>query len=113
MQNEPQILRKLLPVHPNKREDAGAFVLRVDGLVGHTRELTLSDLELLPQQDVTADFSCEEGWTVRALKWWGVTLESLLALAGAESRSPVGPGKRWGVYRSHPAARCSTGTARN
>ncbi len=88
MQNEPQILGKL-PVHPSKREDAGAFVLQVDGLVRQTLELTPSDLEILPQQDVTADFTCEEGWTVQALKWWGVTLESLLALAGAN------PEARW------------------
>lgn len=83
MQNEQQILGKL-PVHPGKPEDAGVFVLRITGLVGRTMELTPSDLAALPQQDVTADFTCEEGWTVPALKWWGVTMESLLELARAD-----------------------------
>ena len=82
MQNKPKILRKL-PVHPSNKADVGVHVLRVNGLVGQTLELTPSDFERLPQRDVTADFTCEEGWTVPAVKWWGVTLESVLALAGA------------------------------
>jgi len=82
MQNEPKILRRL-PVHPSNKVDVSAYVLRVNGLVGQTLELTPSDFEGLPQRDVTADFTCEAGWTVPAVKWWGVALESVLALAGA------------------------------
>ncbi len=82
MQSEPKILGKL-PVHPGNRADERTYVLRVDGLVKQTLALSLSDIEALPQRDLTEDFTCEEGWTVPALEWWGVTLESVLALAGA------------------------------
>lgn len=82
MQSEPNILGKL-PVHPGSRGDVGSYVLLVNGLVAQTLALSLSDIEALPQRDVTEDFTCEEGWTVPALKWRGVTLESVLALAGA------------------------------
>ncbi len=82
MRNEQKVLGRL-PVHPSNREEAGAYLLQVNGLVEQTLELTLSDFERLPQRDVTEDFTCEEGWTVPAVKWWGVTMESVLALAGA------------------------------
>lgn len=79
MQSEPKVLGKL-PVHPINRGD-GPCVLRVDGLVGRMLELTPSDFDGLPQRDVTEDFTCEEGWTVPAVTWWGVTLDFVLALA--------------------------------
>jgi DMSO/TMAO reductase YedYZ molybdopterin-dependent catalytic subunit len=80
MQNEAKVLGKL-PVHPGGRQEAGAHVLRVDGLVGRRLALTASDFDGLPQRDVTADFICEEGWTVPAVQWWGISLEFVLALA--------------------------------
>jgi DMSO/TMAO reductase YedYZ molybdopterin-dependent catalytic subunit len=79
MENEPKVLSKL-PVHPGGRGD-GEYVLRVDGLVGRALELRVHDFEGLPQRDVTEDFTCEEGWTVPKVQWWGITVESVLALA--------------------------------
>ena len=80
MQNEAKILGKL-PVHSSGQRGPGVAVLRVDGLVGRTLELTESDFDGLPQREVTADFTCEEGWTVPAVRWWGINLEFVLALA--------------------------------
>jgi DMSO/TMAO reductase YedYZ molybdopterin-dependent catalytic subunit len=44
-------------------------------------ELTLADLEQLPQHDLTDDFTCLEGWTVPNVKWSGVLLQTVLSLA--------------------------------
>jgi DMSO/TMAO reductase YedYZ molybdopterin-dependent catalytic subunit len=44
-------------------------------------DLTLKDLERLPQHYVTEDFTCLEGWTVPDVKWSGVSLEAVVALA--------------------------------
>jgi len=71
VQEEPKVLATL-PVHSRKDEKTRTHVLRVDGLVGQCLELTLADLEGLPQQDLTDDFTCLEGWTVPNLKWRGV-----------------------------------------
>jgi DMSO/TMAO reductase YedYZ molybdopterin-dependent catalytic subunit len=80
MRNDPSVLGKL-PVHPDNRRKAGVYVLQVDGLVGQTLALTPSDFQQFPEQDVTENFACEEGWIVPAVKWGGVTLESVLAFA--------------------------------
>jgi DMSO/TMAO reductase YedYZ molybdopterin-dependent catalytic subunit len=81
MSKEPDVLAKL-PVHHSNQREAGTYLLRVDGSVRQSLELTVSDLERLPQQCVTEDFTCEEGWTVPKVKWRGVMLESLLSIAG-------------------------------
>jgi DMSO/TMAO reductase YedYZ molybdopterin-dependent catalytic subunit len=73
--------RSSLPVHPYKAEQSRTGALRVSGLVGKSLELTLADLERLPQTDLTDDFTCVEGWTVPQLKWGGVLLETVLSLA--------------------------------
>ena len=80
MQEELRI-REKLPVH-SPRDDKGIppRVLRIDGLVGHCLELTLADLERLPQQDLTDDFTCLEGWTVPGIRWRGVLLGTVLSL---------------------------------
>lgn len=80
VQEEPKVLATL-PVHRRKDEKTRTHVLRVDGLVGQCLELTLADLEGLPQQDLTDDFTCLEGWTVPNLNWRGVPLETVLSLA--------------------------------
>jgi len=77
---QPQV-RDKLPVHPG-RGQTGPHVLRIDGLVSTPLELTTTDLERLPQQDLTDDFTCLEGWTVPALNWRGVALQTVLDLAG-------------------------------
>jgi hypothetical protein len=102
MQNDPKILEKL-PVHPVEQRESGAHVLRVDGLVGRTLELTESDFDGLPQRDVTADFNCEEGWTVPAVRWWGINLDL---------ESEMGSGERGRVYGSDLSTGCQKSAAR-
>ena len=74
------ILEKL-PVHAlEDRKTLQPHVLRVDDLVRRSLHLTLADLERLPQQDLSHDFTCLEGWTVPDVKWSGVLLEPILLL---------------------------------
>ena len=88
MQKDLEV-RETLPIHPCDRKDVQPHVLRVDGLVVRPLELTLADLEALPQQKLTDDFVCLEGWKAPAVEWQGVALESVLALAG------VNPEAKW------------------
>jgi len=75
-------IRDKLPVHPpDDGENIQAYVLRVDGLVRSVLNLRLGDIEKLPQQDLTHDFTCLEGWTVPDVRWSGVKLETVLSLA--------------------------------
>jgi DMSO/TMAO reductase YedYZ molybdopterin-dependent catalytic subunit len=74
-------VRETLPVHAHKGQNAQNYVLRVDCLVSQCLDLTFSDLETLPQQDFTDDFTCLEGWTVPNLTWHGVPLQAVLSLA--------------------------------
>ncbi|MGC2210089.1 MAG: molybdopterin-dependent oxidoreductase [Candidatus Korobacteraceae bacterium] len=76
-----------LPVHPTGRAGAEPKTIRIDGLAAHPAELALADLQRLPQQELTEDFSCEEGWTVPNLKWQGPTLEAVLAIAEPHSEA--------------------------
>jgi len=80
-------IRERLPVH-SVGKVASPYVLVVDGLVGHRLLLTRSDLDGLSQCDLKDDFTCLEGWTVPALAWNGVALQTVLSLAGttAEAR---------------------------
>jgi DMSO/TMAO reductase YedYZ molybdopterin-dependent catalytic subunit len=61
--------------------EAGA-ALRIDGLVAAPRALTAADLAALPRVDLAEPFVCEEGWEVPGLRWRGVRLGDVLALAG-------------------------------
>jgi DMSO/TMAO reductase YedYZ molybdopterin-dependent catalytic subunit len=79
MQKKPET-RESLPVHPH-RQNAQPHVLRIDGLVGCSLELTVADLEQLPQRGIAGDFTCLEGWTVPQVKWRGVAMETVLARA--------------------------------
>lgn len=81
MKEEPKI-RASLPVH--ELSERGSFVprsLRLDGLVAKCLELTLADLELMPQQELRDDFKCREGWVVPDLRWRGVLLQTVLGFA--------------------------------
>jgi len=80
MQRKLKVL-SALPVHPTDRDEARPHVLRVDGLVEQMIALTPGDLDVLPQSDFADNFSCLEGWTVPDVKWRGVALEHVLALA--------------------------------
>jgi DMSO/TMAO reductase YedYZ molybdopterin-dependent catalytic subunit len=55
--------------------------LRIDGLVAECLDLRLAELELMPQHELRDDFRCREGWVVPDLRWRGVLLETVLALA--------------------------------
>jgi DMSO/TMAO reductase YedYZ molybdopterin-dependent catalytic subunit len=76
---------KTLPVHRTDKTGTEPKLVRIDGLVCRPRELMLADLQGLPQQELIADFSCEEGWTVPDLKWRGPTLETVLAIVEPHS----------------------------
>jgi DMSO/TMAO reductase YedYZ molybdopterin-dependent catalytic subunit len=78
-----------LPVHSSPKAEAEPRFLRIDGLVDRPMDLTPADLQGLPQQELTEDFNCVEGWTAPAMKWRGVALEAVLNLAGAH------PGAQW------------------
>ena len=80
MREEPKV-REKLPAHQKDGKDLRNHVLRVDGLVAECLNLTPADLELLPQQELTGDFTCLEGWTVPNVKWRGVLLETVFSLA--------------------------------
>ncbi|HZZ84076.1 MAG TPA: molybdopterin-dependent oxidoreductase [Anaeromyxobacteraceae bacterium] len=55
--------------------------LAVDGAVEAPFGLTFDELQALPQEERTADFHCVTGWSVLGLRWRGVSLTTLLALA--------------------------------
>jgi DMSO/TMAO reductase YedYZ molybdopterin-dependent catalytic subunit len=55
MHKDPE-MRETLPIHLCDRSDVQRHVLRVDGIVVRPLELTLADLEALPQQKLTDDF---------------------------------------------------------
>jgi DMSO/TMAO reductase YedYZ molybdopterin-dependent catalytic subunit len=82
-------IRASLPGHPVPESAASAGVLRVDGRVTHTLELTLTDLAAMPRRTLVDTFACVEGWAVPDLSWEGVPLEDVLDLAEVE------PEARW------------------
>jgi DMSO/TMAO reductase YedYZ molybdopterin-dependent catalytic subunit len=77
--------REQLPAHPVPaavQARAPGAMLRVDGLVAAPRTLSAADLAALPRGDLAEPFVCEEGWQVPGLRWRGLRLGDLLALAG-------------------------------
>jgi DMSO/TMAO reductase YedYZ molybdopterin-dependent catalytic subunit len=60
---------------------AAPLTLRVDGLVARPAALVAADLAALPRVDLAEPFVCEEGWQVPGLRWRGVRLSDVLALA--------------------------------
>jgi DMSO/TMAO reductase YedYZ molybdopterin-dependent catalytic subunit len=82
MTTRPEKLASL-PIHPHPEVDLEHYRLRVDGLVGRPLELTLAELQAMPQQGFDDDFACLEGWTVPDLHWRGVKLADVLDLTGA------------------------------
>jgi DMSO/TMAO reductase YedYZ molybdopterin-dependent catalytic subunit len=76
-------IRERLPVHPVPglvRTGRGQD-LRLDGLVKIPCTLSTTDLASLPSLEVSSPFECEEGWKVDLLRWRGVRLLDVLALA--------------------------------
>jgi DMSO/TMAO reductase YedYZ molybdopterin-dependent catalytic subunit len=77
-------LRAQLPVFPPtppERARAARGVLRIDGLVAQPLELTAEDIRQLPRAMLVEPFVCEEGWSVPGLRWGGVRLSDVVALA--------------------------------
>lgn len=70
-----------LPVHPVRTKTRMPAVLRLKGLISSERVLKKAEFAALPHVEISADFSCEEGWMVPGLRWHGVALETLIALA--------------------------------
>ncbi len=69
---------------------------------GPTRlELSLTDLQAMPQTTVTLPISCVEGWSASA-SWTGVRLHDLLRLVGSDGGQPVRVDslEQHGPYRS-------------
>lgn len=64
--------------------DASRWRLRVTGLVGQPVELTEAQLLALPTEEHTYAVNCVDGWSATRT-WRGVSMASLLAMAGARS----------------------------
>jgi len=72
-----------LPVFPSPPAagDYAAWRLDVRGLVASPLSLGYDEVRALPARELAADFRCEEGWEVRALRWAGVPLARIVDLA--------------------------------
>ena len=76
--------RESLPTHPvppGRGARSATPALQITGLVGQLLTVTPADLAALARVDLADDFICEEGWSVRGLRWQGVRLADVLALA--------------------------------
>ena len=78
-------IRESLPVHergelPRHGHSDGPR-LRIDGLVSRSLDLRVSDIAVLPRVEHVEAFTCEEGWTVPAVRWRGRRLADVVALA--------------------------------
>jgi hypothetical protein len=94
-QRRPGVGPQGLPV--NKTADAARVVdlardpgyrLVVEGAVSRPLELSLADLRDLPQRAATLPIACVEGWS-ESVRWRGVSVRDLLALAGVDGRRGV------------------------
>jgi DMSO/TMAO reductase YedYZ molybdopterin-dependent catalytic subunit len=74
-------IRGALPVHERVDSSSPPSPLRIDGLVVKCLDLTLADLQLMPQDELRDDFKCREGWMVPDLSWRGALLQTVFALA--------------------------------
>lgn len=69
--------------------DASSWRLRVTGMVERPLELSLDHVEKLPKVSLVRDFHCVTGWSVRSVKWEGVSLKLIIDMAGPQE------GARW------------------
>jgi len=73
-----------LPKFPPKNtpyRSVDEFILRISGAVVRPQTLRLEDILKLPKVNLTSDFTCVEGWSVKGVVWGGVRVKDLLALA--------------------------------
>jgi len=61
------------------------YRLSVSGLVDQPLSLSLTDLDDLPQTQMTKDFQCVTGWRVDDVPWSGVLLRDVIDAAGVEA----------------------------
>ncbi|MFN3621346.1 MAG: molybdopterin-dependent oxidoreductase [Nitrososphaerales archaeon] len=57
------------------------YTLRISGAVVKPQTLKLKEVLRLPKVDLTADFTCVEGWSVEKIAWSGVSVKTVLGLA--------------------------------
>jgi GntR family transcriptional regulator len=69
------------PVPPPVRAAVGHDRLEVSGLVARAASLCHADLAPLGRTTLQQPFACDEGWVVPSLRWTGVRLAEVLALA--------------------------------
>jgi DMSO/TMAO reductase YedYZ molybdopterin-dependent catalytic subunit len=74
-------IRGAQPVHERVDSSSPPSPLRIDGLVVKCLDLTLADLQLMPQDELRDEFKCREGWMVPDFSWRGVLLQTVFALA--------------------------------
>ena len=76
-------VRDRLPEHavPDEIRRRSPPTIRIDGLVAREVRVRHSDLASLTCVALEEPFACEEGWTVPGLRWGGVALAHVLALA--------------------------------
>jgi DMSO/TMAO reductase YedYZ molybdopterin-dependent catalytic subunit len=60
-----------------------AFV--VDGLVRHSRRLSLAELAAVGDAEHVADFHCVWGWSKQGVRWQGVPVSAVLSLVGVDA----------------------------
>ena len=68
----------------NLVEILAGWKLTVDGMARKPLSLRFADVIALARQDQVTDFHCVEGWSVEDVPWNGVSLASMLDLAGAD-----------------------------
>jgi DMSO/TMAO reductase YedYZ molybdopterin-dependent catalytic subunit len=56
------------------------YRLRVRGLVEHPLDLSWSEVAALPGEHLVRDFHCVTGWTVRKVRWEGISSRTLVDL---------------------------------
>lgn len=79
-----RVVRKwpILDLGVTPKVDAQSWRLRVDGAVEQAIELDMSSLRALPQVEDISDFHCVTTWSKLDMRWRGVQVSTVLALAG-------------------------------
>lgn len=78
------VIHESLPIHPDRGPSPQGDEprLRIDGLVRQAMEVRAAELQALPRIEQVEPFTCEEGWTVPAVRWRGWLLADVIDLAG-------------------------------
>jgi DMSO/TMAO reductase YedYZ molybdopterin-dependent catalytic subunit len=68
----------VLTAGPTPRIDTDAWLFRIDGMVGHKRELTWEEFHRLPFETVPCDIHCVTKWSKLGTSFGGVPVDRLL-----------------------------------